>query len=105
MFLWSLGHDHHIVNVHLQLLMDHVMKQGGSHSLIRCSSIFQTEWHDFVAESAELRNEGGLCFISQCHFNLIVPRKTVHDGVATHTSCIIYQYIDVRERKIILWRS
>ena len=47
--------------------------------LICCTYIFKAEWHHFVVEEALAGDEQSLLLIHFVHFDLVVPKKSIHE--------------------------
>ena len=57
------------------------MEQSYHYPLINGYSVFQYEWYHLIAKGSPQSNEGYLFFIFVDHFDLVVPRETIHEGV------------------------
>ena len=71
MVIFSLGLCYHVIHIHFDLLMHHVVEQCYHHSLIRCPGILQPERHDLIAKGSPYYQECGLLHILWSHFDLI----------------------------------
>ena len=96
MFLFSLGPCNHVVNVYLNLMVNHVVEQSDHGTLISCPSILQPERHDFAAKSTPLCNKSFLLHVLGSHLDLIVTGKTIHEGEDLMLRGVVNQNIDVR---------
>jgi len=67
-----LGLCDHIIYIHLNLFMHHVMKKSQHGSLV-VTCVLQTEWHNFVTICSPRCNKSCLCLIFWSHFYLVKP--------------------------------
>jgi hypothetical protein len=49
--------------------------------LISGPNVFQPEWHYLVEKGSPRSNEGCLLFILVGHFEIVVSKETIHEGV------------------------
>ena len=76
----SLRPGYHIINIHFDLVVNHIMEQSDHGSLISCPSILLPKRHHLVAEGAPLYNEGCLLHVLRSHLDLFVAREAIHEG-------------------------
>ena len=96
------GLYYHVIHIDLDISMHHIMEQSSSNSLISGSCILQPKWHNPVSVSTPLSNERSLLHILWSHQNLIIPRKSIHEGLHQMPCSAINQHINVWKGKIIL---
>src|SRR3954464_3003961 len=91
----------HVVDIHFNLFVNHVVKKSHHGTLIRCPCVFQPKRHDFIAESSPRCDKCCFLHVFWCHLDLIVPREAIHEGKHFERSSIIHQHINMGKRKII----
>jgi len=70
----------YIIDIILEFPMHRVVEDSGHNSLIHGTCILKPKWHHDLVEISDRSAECGLCYISWCHFDLIVVAKTIHKG-------------------------
>lgn len=81
MLVDALGLDDHVVYIHFNILPNLVLKDLVHESLVRGTSVFQSERHYLVAIVGVFSNE--CCFFlvgGGVHANLVVPRIGVEEA-------------------------
>ena len=66
------------INLHIppNLVHKHLVHQ----SLVRCPSVFESEWHYLVAKESLAFNEGSFFLIGFLHSGLVITRKSIHES-------------------------
>jgi len=64
--------DNHVGDVHFDTFAHYMAENFIHQSLISCSCVSETEWHNFVKVVGVVCDEGGLVHISCGHWDLIV---------------------------------
>ena len=73
-----------------------------SHPLISCPSILEAKWHYHVTIDSLFDSESGFGHIFRSHLDLVIFRKTIHEGHQSTSYRVIYQDINVGEKEVIL---
>ena len=94
-FFFGLGPCNHVINVDLNLMVNHVMEQSDHGALIRCPNILQFERHDFIAKGTPPCDERCLFHILGSHFNLIVTGETIDKGEDLMLCGVVNQNVDM----------
>lgn len=69
----------HAININLNLLVYHVMKECNHCTLIRHLDFFQIERHDPVMKNLPRSYECHLHIVI-LHLNLVIPGESIHEG-------------------------
>src|SRR3954464_9125130 len=78
--LFSMRFCNHVVDIHFNLFVNHVMEKSHHGALIRCPCVFQPKRHNFIAESSPRCDKRCFLHVFWCHLDLIVPREAIHEG-------------------------
>ena len=70
----------HVVNVYLDISSNLMCEHLVYEPLVRCTHIFEAEWHHFIAEDALASDERHLLLIHFIHFDLVIARKNIHEA-------------------------
>ena len=76
-------------------MMDHFVKQSYHGTLIGFPNVLQPKWHNFVTERAPLYEESRFLHVLRRHFDLIIPRETIHEGEYLMLCSVVNQNIDM----------
>lgn len=75
----------------------------GHFTLKISTGILQTERKLFVGKSAPRTDKGCLMLISRRDINLVVSRKTIHEGIHFAPRTLVNELINKRGGEVILW--
>ena len=73
----SLGPGYHVININLDLVVNHIVEQRDHGTLISFPRILQPKRLYLVTESAPLCNEGCLLHVFRGHLDLVVARGSL----------------------------
>ncbi|PKI41847.1 hypothetical protein CRG98_037752 [Punica granatum] len=85
----------HVVNVDLNLLVHHVVKERDHSPLIGCPNVFEIEGYDLITKGALHCDESCLGLVLFGHPDLIIPRETVHERELRVACGFVDQDVDV----------
>ena len=71
---------YHVININLDLMLNHIVEQSDHGSLIDYPNILQPKRHHLVTEGTTLYDEGCLLHVFRSHLDLVVARETIHEG-------------------------
>ena len=97
-------HDQ-IINVTFNRLMDEAIKDHSHSTLISRARIFEAKCHDSVVEIPFGRSKSCIECILWVHLNLVITRKTIHEGQGAIAGGSIYYHLCDGNWKIILRTS
>ena len=72
MMLAILGFDYHVINIAFYCMMHQITKNTCHGTLVSCTSILQSEWHDGVVEISLWGPESGVNGVIGIHLDLVV---------------------------------
>ena len=79
MLLSSFAFNYDIVNVYFDRAAYQRFEDFSHQSLIRGASVFESEWHDFVAIEAVRRYECWFFFVIRRHGNLVISGEGIQE--------------------------
>ena len=82
-----------IVNIYLYCAADQRFEDLRHQSLISGASVFESEWHDFVAIEAMWCYEGCFLFVSRGHGDLVISGEGIQEREHPLLSSGIYNLI------------
>jgi len=83
------GFDDHIVDVYLDIFAHYVAEDLVHYPLIRCSCVFEAEWHDFVKVVGVVCNKGNFVHVGCGHGNLVVTKVCIKKTENFVTGCTV----------------
>ena len=95
--------SHNIVNIYLYCAADRRFEDLRHQSLISGASVFESEWHDFVAIEVMRCYEGCFFFVSRRHGDLVVFGEGVQEGEHPLPSSGVHNLIHPWQREIVFW--
>ena len=81
----SLRLNDHVVYIHFDLLLNKVVLDGCANPLVISPDIFESEWHDSVAEGSPWGDEGNFLLMVGVNLNLVISDESINkqfEGVA-----------------------
>src|SRR5262249_45447371 len=91
----GLGLDKNVINIHFHVHMHHVMEYSRHSPLVCGSSILETKRHDYIAVNSPWCGERGFLLIFFSKADLIISRKSVHEGQHLVASGVVDQDINM----------
>ena len=79
MLLSSFAFNHDIINIYLYRVTYQRFEDFSHQSLIRGASVFESEWHDFVAIEAVWHYECCLFLVIRGHGNLVISGEGIQE--------------------------
>ena len=79
MLLLGFAFNHDIINIYLYCVTYQRFEDLCHQSLISGASVFEFEWHDFVAIETMWCYESCFLYVSRGHGNLVVSREGVQE--------------------------
>lgn len=73
----SFDFDYYIINVYFYDAANQWLEDLGHQPLVSCSSIFESERHDFITIESVWSYEGGFFFILWSHWYLVVSGERI----------------------------
>jgi len=84
----------HIVDVHLYIVFDQVLKDFVYYLLKGCPCVLEMEGHHLVAVYSLTSSEGHFVFIWWVHLDLTIARIDVHEVKEVMSYLNLYQLVD-----------
>ena len=95
----------YVINVHFHYTPDQILKDLVNHALEGGPSVFEPEGHHLVAIKFSTSSKSSLVFIWWVHLTLVILGVGVYEAEKFMARYYLYQLIDSREGKAILWAS
>ena len=103
MLLSSFAFNHDIVNIHLYRVAYQRFEDFSHQSLISGASIFESEWHDFIAIEAVWRYECCFFFVIQGHGDLMISGEGIQEREHPLPRSGIHNLIYSWQGKAVFW--
>ena len=99
-FLVAAFHNQ-IINVTFDCFPEMFLENLSHRSLVCGTGILQTERHHRIAEDAEGCSKRRMLLILWMHLDLVISRKSIHEGHPLKSTCIVDNDIRDWEREIV----